>query len=99
CGGGLGAPILKDKLFYFGPYQSPPGRSAAAARTAFVPTAAEREGDFSSTTRQLIDPVSKQPIPGNRIPAARLNPVSKFFLKSIPLPNRGGRELHFPARH
>src|SRR5262245_61630782 len=96
-GGSVGGPILKDKLFYFGTYQSTPVRSAAAGRTAFVPTAAEREGDFSSTTRQLIDPVSKQPIPGNRIPAARLNPVSKFFLKSIPLPNRGGRELNFPG--
>jgi len=96
-GGSIGGPILKDKLFYFGTYQSTPVRSAAAGRTAFVPTAAEREGDFSSTTRQLIDPVSKQPIPGNRIPAARLNPVSKFFLKSIPLPNRGGRELNFPG--
>ncbi len=96
-GGSVGGPIKKDKLFYFGTYQSTPVRSAAAGRTAFVPTAAERAGDFSSITRQLIDPVSKQPIPGNIIPASRLNPVSNFFLKSIPLPNRGGRELNFPG--
>jgi outer membrane receptor protein involved in Fe transport len=98
-GGSVGGPILKDKLFYFGTYQGTQVRSAAAGRTAFVPTEAERKGDFSSLlpTRQLIDPVSKEIIPGNIIPADRLNEVSKFFLKSIPLPNRGGRELNFPG--
>ncbi|MBK5295279.1 MAG: TonB-dependent receptor [Acidobacteriia bacterium] len=96
-GASVGGPIKKDKLFFFGTYQSTPIRSAASGRTAFVPTAAERAGDFSGIARQLIDPVSKQPIPGNRIPASRLNPVSNFFLKTIPLPNRGDRELNFPG--
>ena len=47
-GGSAGGPILRDRLFYFGTYQGTRIRSEAAGRVAFVPTAAERAGDFSS---------------------------------------------------
>lgn len=95
-GGSIGGPILKDKLFYFGTYQGTKVRSEPAGRVAFVPTAAERRGDFSST-RQLTDPVTRQPFPGNQIPLSRFNPVSNYFLNWIPLPNRDGREANFPT--
>src|SRR2546425_1689164 len=94
-GGSVGGPILKNKLFYFGTYQGTRIRSEAAGRLAFVPTAAERAGDFSSLSRQLVDPVTRQPFPNNQIPQDRISPVAKYFLKSIPLPNRAGRELNF----
>ncbi len=94
-GGSFGGPIRKDRLFFFGTYQGTQVRSAPAGRIAFVPSAAERAGDFSGLPRQLVDPVSRQPLAGNRIPEERINPVSKFFLKWVPLPNRGGRELNF----
>jgi len=94
-GGSVGGPIVKDNLFYFGTYQGTRIRSKAAGRVAFVPTAAERAGDFSSLPRQLVDPVTRQPFPNNQIPQDRISPAAKFFLNSIPLPNRGGRELSF----
>jgi hypothetical protein len=52
-GGSVGGPILRDQLFYFGTYQGTRVRSEAAGRVAFVPTAAERAGDFSSLATQL----------------------------------------------
>lgn len=94
-GGSVGGPILKDQLFYFGTYQGTRVRSEAAGRVAFVPTAAERAGDFSSLATQLVDPVTRQPFPGNQIPPDRISPAAKYFLDWIPLPNRGGRELNF----
>ncbi len=94
-GGGVGGPILKDKLFFFGTYQGTRISSAASGNVTFVPTAAERAGDFSTTTRGLIDPVSKQPFPGNQIPASRIDAVSKYFLNSIALPNGAGRQLTY----
>ena len=45
----------------------------------------------------MIDPVSRQPLPNNQIPASRINSVSKFFLNRIPLPNGPGRQLTFPG--
>jgi Carboxypeptidase regulatory-like domain/TonB dependent receptor len=94
-GGSAGGPIQKDKLFYFGTYQGTRIRSKAAGRQTFVPTAAERAGDFSSVSRQLVDPVTRQPFPNNQIPQDRISPAAQYFLKWIPLPNRGGRELNF----
>jgi hypothetical protein len=94
-GGSAGGPILRDRLFYFGTYQGTRIRSEAAGRVAFVPTAAERAGDFSSFAGQLVDPVTRQPFPNNQIPQHRISPVAKYFLDWIPLPNRTGRELNF----
>jgi hypothetical protein len=63
----------------------------------FVPTQEQRNGDFSSIPRQLVDPVSNQPLPNNQIPASRLSPVSQYFLNNIPLPNGANGQLSFPG--
>jgi hypothetical protein len=98
-GGSAGGPIVRDKLFYFGTFQGTRLRNTPAGLVRFVPTAAERNGDFSSLLpgRQLVDPVSRAPVPGNIIPASRINSVSKFFLNKIPLPNGPGRQVTFPG--
>jgi hypothetical protein len=98
-GGSVGGPIKKDKLFYFGTYQGTRLRNTPAGIISFVPTPAERTGDFSNLLprTQLIDPVSKAPVPGNVIPVDRINPVAQYFLKRIPLPTGAGRQVTFPG--
>jgi len=98
-GGTVGGPIVRDKLFYFGTYQGTRLRNTPAGIIRFVPTPAERNGDFSSLLpgRQLVDPVSRAPVAGNIIPASRINAVSKFFLNRIPLPSGSGRQVNFPG--
>src|SRR4029450_8762938 len=54
-------------------------------------------GDFSSTPTQLVDPVSRQPLANNQIPANRISPITQYFLKYIPLPNGPDGRLTFPA--
>lgn len=93
-GGSVGGPIEKDRLFYFATYQGTRIRSAPGGQNAFVPTAAERRGDFSGLLpgTQLVDPVSGTPFANNQIP---VSPVANFFLQSTPAPNGPGRELTY----
>ncbi len=73
--------------------------------TGTVPTAAQRQGDFSALLAlgpsfQLYDPAtiapapngrfSRQPFPGNIIPQNRLDPVGKALANLYPLPNQPG---------
>src|SRR3954447_9105233 len=94
-GGSAGGPIIKDKLFFFGTYQGTPIRSAAQGRVSFVPTAAERAGDFSAITTQLKDPATGTPFPGNQIPVNRFSAPSQSLLSKIPLPNGPNGQLTY----
>jgi hypothetical protein len=96
-GGSAGGPMKKDKLFFFGTYQGTRIRTAPGGQIAFVPTAAERSGDFSDVLpgTQLVDPVSGAPYANNQIPAGQINPVAQYFLKYIPLPNGPDRQLTY----
>jgi hypothetical protein len=73
--------------------------------TGTVPTAAERQGDFSQLLKlgasyQLYDPAttapagngrfSRQPFAGNLIPKDRLDPAAAAIVNLYPLPNRTG---------
>lgn len=95
-GGAFGGPIIKHKLFFFGTFQGTRLRNTPAGQIRFVPTAEQRRGDFSALgSRQLVDPVSRQPVPGNIIPTSRLNPVSRYFLERVPLPNGPNGQVTF----
>ena len=96
-GGSIGGPILKNRLFYFGSYQGTRTNTASNGQIEFVPTAAEREGDFSDLlpATQLVDPQTGAPFPNNQIPGDRLSPVANYLLQHVPLPNGPGRQLTY----
>jgi hypothetical protein len=83
-GGSFGGPVKKNRLFFFGTYQGTQIRDIQTGRSATVLTAAQRNGDFSSVSRQLVDPTTKTPFAGNLIPANRINPVTQKLLQYIP---------------
>ena len=94
----------RDKLFFFFAYE---GIKDAFPEplTSTVPTAAQRNGDFSQllslgSNYQIYDPFSgvregarvrRTPIANNVIPAERLSPIAKAYLQFYPLPNQAGR--------
>jgi hypothetical protein len=85
-GGTFGGPVRiprlfngTDKLFFFFAYQWEKSDSASANSTAYVPTAANLQGDFSNTDpppgaaanncgkpQQLFDPITGLLLPGNK---------------------------------
>jgi hypothetical protein len=101
-GGGFGGPIVKNRTFFWFAAEGYQSNTTRGISVAF-PTAAERTGDFSNlrnSAGQLIviyDPLTtrtnaagqliRDPFPGNRIPANRLNTVSTNIMKYIPLPD------------
>ncbi|MEO7271188.1 MAG: carboxypeptidase regulatory-like domain-containing protein, partial [Vicinamibacterales bacterium] len=92
----------RDKTFFFGAFEwlydtfPEPGQFT-------VPTAAQRNGDFSGLLAQgivIYDPltavrradgrVERQPFPGNIIPASRISQIGQNYVKYYPLPNQAG---------
>jgi hypothetical protein len=100
-GGYGGGPIIKNKTFLFSAvewlYDEFPEPNQYT-----VPTAKQRNGDFSELLTQgitIYDPASarlengrivRDAFPGNVIPQGRLNPVGQKYVSYYPLPNQSG---------
>jgi hypothetical protein len=106
-GWNLGGPVtfgkkfdkLKDKLFFFYSEEVAPNTRPGGLRTYTVPTALERQGDYSQSFNpngSLIvvkDPTTGQPFPGNIVPANRINSNGQKLLGVFPLPNFTNRAI------
>ena len=95
-GATLGGPIMRNKLFYFGSYESTRDKQQAT-RTISVPSAALRRGDLSGSVNPIYDPltgtatgVGRTAFPGNLIPASRIDPTAAKIISLMPLPNVPG---------
>ncbi len=90
-----GGPIRRNRTFIFGSWQGTQVRALPSTLTAQVPTAAQRQGDFSALSTRLVDPDTRLPFADNMIPRARLDPVAQRVLQLVPLPNAGGNLLRY----
>lgn len=94
----LGGPIRHDKDFFFVYYEGQRSYQGET-RTAIVPTAAERTGNFSGLTdsngnpEPLINEFTGQPFSyagvSGQIPPSMLSPIALKAESLIPLPNIG----------
>jgi hypothetical protein len=101
-GASLGGPIYvpkkwnteKSKLFGFYNIEQLESRIPGTLTQYTMPSALERQGNFSQTylTNGTVVPIydpfnNKSPFPGNIIPASRIDPNGRILLNILPLPN------------
>lgn len=90
---------LTEKLFFFYSFDGGSTKTPQPLRTVTVPTALERQGDFSQSFDQngalivIRDPVTGLPFPGNRIPSTRLDANGQALLNVFPQPNALDRSI------
>jgi hypothetical protein len=101
-GGPVWLPFLgfnkeKDKLFFYWNQEWYQQLVPEGARNIRVPTQAERNGDFSQTTDgngnpiTIVNPITRQPYPGNIVPKSDWDSSGQAILNLYPLPNVTGR--------
>lgn len=109
-GGSVGGPVIKNKAFFFIDYQGTRAKDGGSA-TARVPTAAERNGDFSvlanatgqsiynpydSAGNLLANPSLRTQFANNIIPQSMISTAAQNLLKYIPLPNMNQTDPTLP---
>jgi hypothetical protein len=93
-GGPIGKPGGNNKLFFFYSHEYHPQKTAGDVTRYRLPTALERQGDFSQSLDntgkpipQLLSPSTREPYPNNVIPQSDLYQVGLNVLNRYPLPN------------
>ncbi len=89
-GATVGGPLLlpkvyngKDRTFFFFSFQSTPQRFHSTRTINYLMSDLERQGDFSRSSRVPTDPLSRAPFPDGRIPASRIDPVSRRVVDQL----------------
>jgi len=96
-GGTIGGPIRRDKIFAFFSYQRTTVRQNPI-NSATVLTAAQRNGDFSSISKQLVDPTTGTPYLGNQISPSTFDPIATNLLALLPIGALGTGQVFYTSR-
>ncbi len=91
-----GGRILRDRTFFFGSFEALRIRQNQIFNDA-VPAPAMLNGDFSSLTTPIIDPMTGNPFPGNQIPASRFDAAAVSFFPYLLQPNAADGNYHAVA--
>jgi hypothetical protein len=88
-GGGIGGPIRRNKIFYFGDYQGLRLRYGSVQRYTF-PTDLMKQGILSPADgfkNVAYDPLNNTAFPNDTIPASRMDKTTRALAALYPQPN------------
>ena len=94
----------KDKLFFFWSQEWQDQLNPNGLKNVTVPTALERQGDFSQSVdnnnKPLVirDPLTQAPLPGNKVPANRIYAPGQALANFLPLPNTTGTGYNYTSQ-
>ncbi len=102
----LGGPLRRNQAFFFVAYDGYRDRRQTESRLISIPTAAQRNGDFSALPVVIYDPATtrpnpngtgfvRDPFPGNIIPASRISPISRNLQSYLPAPSNGNLQNNY----
>jgi carboxypeptidase family protein len=94
----IGGPIKKDRIFFFWSQEWRRILASGGPVITVAPTQAERNGDFSASAVQPVDPNTGNPFPANIIPANRIDPNAQLLLQTyfpLPTPNYNLQGFNF----
>ncbi len=87
-GASFGGPIVRDRTFFFVNYEGARRRDGVTISNLIVPHVPERSGDFSNRRDiAVLDPLTRQPFPGNIIPQSRIDPIARQLIGLYPVAN------------
>jgi len=97
----IGGPVIKNKLFFFFSYERLDLHESSTFNNT-IPTLAMRAGNFTGTPATIYDPSTydaatntRQPFPGNIIPANRVDPVAAQLINYYPTPQNSQLSQNF----
>jgi hypothetical protein len=102
----VGGPLRRNQAFFFVAYDRYRDRRQTESRLISIPTAAQRNGDFSGLPVVIYDPATtrpnpngtgfvRDPFPGNIIPASRISPISRNLQSYLPDPSNANLQNNY----
>ena len=97
-GATLGGPIMRNRLFFFGGYQSTIERSAPSSTLSIVPTAQMLAGDWTAFNRCYRPAWRDADLAAGRVNPARYSPVALAIAAKLPQAENECGEIRWGAR-
>ena len=93
-GASLGGPVKRDKSFLFFSWESLRQKNSTTSSGTVMPTALERAGDFSQSSRKPTDPTTGLAFANNVIPSVRFSQAAVKLTNLICSPAQRGEHAH-----
>ncbi len=94
-GGTLGGPLLQNRLFFFGGYQSTLESAAPTSTLSILPTRAMLAGDFTAFNNCYRPTWRDAELASGRLNPARISPVALAIAARLPQPENDCGELRW----